>query len=217
MFGTWAECLERLEKNEIEKENLAKQLMQSQKMEALGTMAGGIAHDFNNILMPIMGYTELTLSNLPPGAKDRDDLQQVIRASHRAKDLIKQILTFSRQDENEKRPIEVNPLVKETVKLLRASFPSTIEFQEIIDAVDLVVTDMTMPKLTGAELAQKIMGIKPELPIVLCTGFSESINDKKAKELGIRAFIMKPVVMNDLATTVRRLLDERESFQHAAV
>ena len=387
----------------IEKENLAKQLMQSQKMEAIGTMAGGIAHDFNNILMPIMGYTELTLSNLPADSKDRDHLQQVMRASHRAKDLVKQILTFSRQDENEKRPIEVNPLVKETIKLLRSSLPSTIEFREAIDSldgcilgcptqihqvvmnlctnayhamrmtggvlgitvssnppdpidptvppeliedgfvrlsisdtghgidpsikdrvmepyfttkpaeegtglglsvvhgivknhgghlslqselekgttfhlffpkiarpddhaetdrvegirggdetiwvidddtmiahmeksmlahfgyqvrvftdshtlweafetsadeVDLLVTDMTMPKMTGAELAQKIITIKPDLPIVLCSGFSETINDKKARALGIREFIMKPVVMNDLAKAVRRLLDE---------
>ncbi|WP_419657926.1 transporter substrate-binding domain-containing protein [Desulfosarcina variabilis] len=389
---------------EIEKENLAKQLMQSQKMEAIGTMAGGIAHDFNNILMPIMGYTELTLSNLDTGSKDRDYLQQVIRASHRAKDLVKQILTFSRQDENEKRPIEINPLVKETVKLLRSSLPSTIEIRETIDSsdgcilgcptqihqvvmnlctnayhamrmqggvlgvtvshtlptpvddtvppaliddgfvrltisdtghgidpsikdrilepyfttkpaeegtglglsvvhgivkshkghltfesepekgttfhlffpriarsdvpvetgmvkqirgghetiwvldddamiahmeksmlahfgypvrvftdsqslweafqsstneVDLVVTDMTMPKMTGAELAEKIIGVRPDLPIVICSGFSETINDQKARAKGICEFIMKPVVMNDLAEAVRRLLDEK--------
>jgi YesN/AraC family two-component response regulator len=66
-----------------------------------------------------------------------------------------------------------------------------------------------MPKMTGAELSRKIIAIRPELPIVLCSGFSETINDRKARALGIRAFIMKPVVMNDLVETVRRLLDEQ--------
>lgn len=389
---------------EEEKESLLEQLIQSQKMEAIGTMAGGIAHDFNNILMPIMGYTELTLSNLPAGSKHHGHLQQVKSASLRAKDLVRQILTFSRHDDHEKRPLEVTPLVKETVKLLRSSLPSTIDiretfessdgcilgcptqihqvvmnlctnayhamrhrggvlsiavsktapcgetaaipveladagfvrlsvgdtgcgidaaikdrilepyfttkpadegtglglsvvhgivkkhgghltfhsepdrgtrfdvffpkidpcaaqvetgivetirggdeivwvvdddamiahmeksmldhfgyrvraftasgdllaaFEESAEPVDLVVTDMTMPGMTGAELARRLIDIAPHLPIILCSGFSEVISDQQTKAMGIQAFIMKPVVMNDLAATVRRLLDGR--------
>jgi CheY-like chemotaxis protein len=75
--------------------------------------------------------------------------------------------------------------------------------------VDLVVTDMTMPGMTGAELARRLIDIAPHLPIILCSGFSEVISDQQTKAMGIQAFIMKPVVMNDLAATVRRLLDGR--------
>lgn len=388
---------------EEEKEKLLKQLVQSQKMEAIGTMAGGIAHDFNNILMPILGYTELAMNSLPAGSKNHGYLQQVVNASHRARDLVTQILTFSRHDEHEKRPVRIQPLVKETIKLLRSSLPATIEIHEAVasgdscilgcptqihqvvmnlctnayhamrdqggrltvsvtdsgpdgpdmavppelagkeivrlsvadtghgiapaikdrilepyfttkskdegtglglsmvhgivkkygghltfqseagkgttfhvlfpkiqasetdredhtaeqipggsehiwvldddpmiaqmeksmleqfgyrvqaftdgeaflkafeqsaDRIDLILTDMTMPKMTGVELAQKIIKIRPDVPIVLCSGFNETIDEEKAKSIGFREFIMKPVVMSKLADTVRKVLDE---------
>ena len=389
---------------EAEKEELTEQLIYAQKMEAIGTMAGGIAHDFNNILMPIIGYAELTQHNLSPESENHDNLHQIIAASLRAKELIKQILTFSRQVDHDSKPINLEPLVKETLKLIRASLPSTIEIRESIDPdagaimgnptqihqllmnlctnarhamrerggiltitvqeirhqggaasvgaevppgsyvclgvsdtgqgiqkslqkrilepyfttkapdegtglglsvvhgivkkhgghltfssevnegtafqilfpklsasmtdeivkqertvhggteqiwlldddhaialmeqkmlqnlgytaraftrcdqfidefkkngehVDLVITDMTMPIMTGADLARELIDLRPDIPIILCTGFSEGINADKAKEIGIREYLMKPVVMKELAETVRKALDKK--------
>ncbi|SMC27578.1 PAS domain S-box-containing protein [Desulfacinum hydrothermale DSM 13146] len=109
---------------------LEAQLRQAQKMEALGTLAGGIAHDFNNILGAIVGYTELALMALEGDHPVRKHLDRVLNAGHRARDLVQQILTFSRQKEMEKRPVHLRYIVKEATKLLRASLPSTIEIRE---------------------------------------------------------------------------------------
>ena len=80
-------------------------------------------------------------------------------------------------------------------------------FQKTPDSFDLVITDMTMPKMTGDQLALGIIGIRPEIPVIICTGFSTRMTEKKAMEMGIRAFIMKPFVITDLAVTVREVLD----------
>ncbi len=394
---------------EAEKEKLNILLQQAQKMEAVGTLAGGIAHDFNNILAAMLGYTELARIKLSGRDDILSDIDEVIRAGNRASELVKQILTFSRQTEHERRPTEIYLIVKEAFKLLRASIPSTIEIRENIDPksgtvladstqihqvlmnlgtnayhamretggilavelsrveiqrhdtkvtgfeitpgsyvkleisdtgcgmdravmerifepyfttkdksegtgmglalihgivkkheghisvysepgegstfqvylpcietdeirpagelqkeisggnerilvvddeksivlmeqrmlenlgyqvtatgnclealqlfvagpddFDLIITDMTMPRMTGAELAQKILSIRPDIPIVLCTGFSELINEKKAKAIGIREYVMKPVVTREIATVVRKLLDEKKSLR----
>lgn len=114
------------------------QLRQSQKMEAIGTLAGGIAHDFNNILTIITGYTQLALQKT--GDADlRKDLKQVMSASLRAMDLVKQILAFSRQAEQDRRPLDVRHVAKDALKLLRASFPSTIEMKQDITAEQAMV------------------------------------------------------------------------------
>ena len=389
-----------------ERRRLEEQLLQAQKMEAIGTLAGGIAHDFNNILAAIMGYAELASLDTEEGTKAKYNLQQSIRASHRAKDLVQQILAFSRQGRQERRPLDIGPIVKEGLKLLRASLPATIEIRREIekdlgaieadptqihqvlmnlcanaghameerggvlgvylekvevereglavsagvepgwylrlrvsdtgagmapevlkriydpyfttkgpgkgtglglavvhgivqsyrggitvvsepgkgttfdiyfprvDAVvaplegekveplplggqervlfvddeqaiveigqkilghlgyevivrtsslealglfranperfDIVITDMTMPNLTGDRLAQELLRIRPGIPIILCTGFSESMSEEKAKALGVREFVMKPLVMRDLATAIRRSLDSQK-------
>ena len=93
------------------------------------------------------------------------------------------------------------------VTTLSDSVESLETFRARPDFYDLVITDMTMPNMTGSELAQRIMRIRANVPIILCTGFSELINEKKAMSLGIRGFIMKPVDMKNLAKTVRRVLD----------
>ena len=117
-------------KADEEKRNLETQLLQAQKMEAIGALAGGIAHDFNNILSAIIGYTELSM--LSDGAPV-DYLQEALKASNRAKDLVKQILAFSRQTDEERRPVLVGKVVKEVEKFIRASIPSTIEIKCQID------------------------------------------------------------------------------------
>ena len=110
-----------------EKIMLERNLRQAQKLEAAGTLAGGIAHDFNNILAAMIGYVNLTMHQLEAGSLARRNLEMVIKASLRAKNLIKQILAFSRQTEKEARPLNISPIIKEALKLVRASIPSTIE------------------------------------------------------------------------------------------
>lgn len=109
------------------RKQLEVQLRQSQKMEAIGTLAGGIAHDFNNILSIIYGYTELSLSMLPENSPITRDLHEIMRASQRARDLVGQILTISRQQKEERKPTSMGLIAKEIAKFLRASLPSTIE------------------------------------------------------------------------------------------
>lgn len=119
---------------EEEKQQLEVQLQQAQKMEAVGTLAGGIAHDFNNILTAISGYSELAQLDLPEESKPWHHLQQVRTACMRAKDLITQILTFSRKGDQEQLPIQMHHIVKEALKLLRSTIPTSIDFRQNIDA-----------------------------------------------------------------------------------
>jgi PAS domain S-box-containing protein len=388
---------------EEEKKKLEAQLQQAQKMESIGTLAGGIAHDFNNILSPIILYAEMVLEDISEDSPLRFSIEEIYRASLRAKDLVKQILTFSHQAEQEKIPLKISPIVKEALKLLRASLPSTIEIRQnievkdsvvladptqihqilmnlctnaahsmrdrggvlevsLVDAVlhsddidhpgdldpgqytkltvsdtghgiepaimerifdpyfttqekgkgtglglsvvhgivnthgghisvysepgkgarfdvflplfdsadikaeiisldklaagdehillvddekvvvdvvqqmlerlgyqvtvrtssiealevfraskdkfDLVITDLTMPNMTGDKLAGELMNIRPDIPIILCTGFSEKMSKERAEALGIKGLLMKPIVKSDLAKTVRELIDK---------
>jgi len=389
-----------------ERKHLEDQLAQAQKMEAIGTLAGGIAHDFNNILSAIMGYSEIAGLDMPENSKAKYNLEQSMKASHRAKNLVQQILAFSRQGKQERRPMDIRPIIKEGLKLLRASLPSTIEIRQKIetdlgsivadptqihqvlmnlctnaghamsekggilevslgnmnmdegaaaisagieagpylrlrvsdtghgihpqilkrifdpyfttkeagkgtglglavvhgivksygggivvssevgkgsafdvyfpridavkaslgteraeplplggqervlfvddeetiaeigqkllkylgyrvvvrtsslealelfrtktDEFDLVITDMTMPNMTGEKFAQEVLKIRREIPVILCTGFSEQITEEKAKAMGIREFVMKPLVIMDLAKAMRRALDPRK-------
>jgi len=389
-----------LEQAEAEKRKLEARLQRGQKMETIGTLAGGIAHDFNNILATIMGFTEISLYNLAKDTTLYNNLQQVLQAGWRAKDLIKQILTFSRPSSLKREPVEVKLIVNEALKLLRASLPSTIKIHRDIqsdalvladptqihqilmnlcanaghamrdtggvlkvklvnveldadfmadhpdmqpgtainltisdtgcgmpaqvldrifdpffttketgegtgmglsvvhgivraingaitaysepgqgstfkvylpviekrlepqlsdveavptgnerilfiddepalaeigkqtletlgydvttrtssiealelfktgpDRFDLVITDMTMPNMTGDILAGELMRIRPEILVILCTGYSARVNEQQALAMGIRAFVWKPVMTGEIATTVREVLD----------
>jgi len=128
---------------EREKENLIKQLQQAQKMEAIGTLAGGIAHDFNNILAAIIGYTELTLLDMPADSKQYHNLTQSLKASKRARDLVKQILSFSRQERRQAKPVRLEPIVTEALDMIRAMIPSTIEIREDLHSEAKVLVDPT--------------------------------------------------------------------------
>jgi len=379
------------------------QLQQAQKMEAIGTLAGGIAHDFNNILCPIFGYLELMLADVPEDNPLHDYLAEVLNGAKRAQELVKQILTFSRQTEHEKKPLKVQLVIKGVLKLLRSSLPTTIDIrqdisnecglviadptqihqivmnlgtnafhameetggklkitlkevelaaedlkdpalipgphvcltvadtgpgieQNIINRIfdpyfttkdidkgtglglaiihgivkshgghisvysepgkgaefkvylpmikkqpdiakiesespiqkgterillvddqdiileierqmlerlgyhitartssiealeafranpgkfDLIITDMTMPNMTGDKLAVELINIRSDIPIILCTGFSEVMSKEKAEFLGIKGFLMKPIVLKDLSSTIRKVLDTK--------
>ncbi len=390
-------------KAEEDKKKLESQLRQKQKMEAIGTLAGGIAHDFNNILSAVIGFTYLALKEIPEGSKVYSNLEEVIQASYRATDLVKQILAFSRQSEQEKMPVQINVIVKEVLKLLRASLPATVEIRQKLgggpytviadtiqihqllmnlctnafyamrekggimevslsnfdmdinnavlyeglksgsyvklvvkdtghgiepdilehifepyfttkdpgegtglglsvvhgivrshggdiivnsqpgkgtvfevllpridtevpqkvsfaenlpggtetilfvdddrklvylgkkmledlgytvialssssdaldtfknepDKFDIIITDQTMPEKTGTDLVKNILSIRPELPVILSTGYSDMITAEKAKKIGIREFTMKPFDIRVMAKLIRKVLDEK--------
>ena len=121
---------------------LQEELQQSQKMEAMGALAGGIAHDFNNILAAIMGNAELAMEDVPADSPTHGNLEGVLKAGMRGRDLVKQILAFTRKTRTEKRRVPLAPLVKETHDLLRASIPATIDVTLSIDVVsDTVEAD----------------------------------------------------------------------------
>ena len=126
---------------QVEKEEMEKQLQQAQKLESIGTLAGGIAHDFNNILSVILGYSDLALENIPAGNQAISDVKQIALAGNRAKDLVKQILAFSRQSEQELQPLKLQPVVKECLKLLRSSIPTTITLQQTIEEKIVCLAD----------------------------------------------------------------------------
>ncbi len=392
------------EKTEEEQNKLRQQLQQAQKMEAIGTLAGGIAHDFNNILAIIMGYTEMTIDDPSDLQVTLNNMQNVMKASERAKEMVKQILAFSRKNEETMRSVNIGEIIVETVNFLRSSIPSTIEIKsniednlsqilgnstqinqilmnlctnathamkddgglleisikevfldndnseviglssgiyqqlsvsdtgdgmskEIMDRIfepyfttkkegegtgmglaviygiikshngiikvysepgngttfnvyfsvsdqsgaikmdkeqeitfqgnkerillvddeapllnlsakllmklgykvdgtnistealgifkanpdkfDLIITDMTMPNMTGIKLAEEIHKIKPDIPVILCTGFSNGINRDNFKDKGISALVMKPVSKNELAKVVWNIFENK--------
>ena len=385
-----------------EKKEMEFLLQQAQKMESIGTLAGGIAHDFNNILSPIMMHAEMAMEELPPDDPLQACMKSIFYSSERARDLVKQILTFARKRSVNRIVLKSSVVIQDAVKFLRSTIPTTINIQynnkskkdtiladptqlnqiimnlctnaayalrekgDLLEIVlsnediplskaksfyslnpgsyvkisvsdngtgispdilarifepyfttkkvgegsglglaivhgivqsyggditfeskeghgttfhvylplvdvavssaekikvdipkgtesillvddekaaveitkrmlekfgyrvtstisslealeiyknnpsefDLVITDMTMPGMTGDTLAKKIMSITPGKPVILCTGFSDNINEEKAKELGISFFILKPIIMSELAKTIRKVLDK---------
>ncbi len=126
--------VKQLRNEQSERKNLESRLLQSQKMEAIGTLAGGIAHDFNNILSAIIGYSELAKSQLSEGQTEiQEDILKVLTAANKAKELVSQILTFSRKSDKELIPFRFQSIIKEAIKLLRSTIPSTIEIKRDID------------------------------------------------------------------------------------
>ncbi|MCF8037952.1 MAG: PAS domain S-box protein [Desulfohalobiaceae bacterium] len=136
-----------------ERKRLETHLNQSQKLESLGTLAGGIAHDFNNILSAVIGYTDLALSEAAKGTFLHDNLSAVLSAGNRAKELVAQILAISRPEDQSRHPVQINPLVKEALKMLRSTVPTSIEFREKIGKEPLVV------RVNPTQLHQVIMNL----------------------------------------------------------
>ncbi len=132
LFAHGVDITER-KRAEEEKERTEAQLRQAQKLEAIGSLAGGIAHDFNNILTPIIGFADLLQGDLPKGSPEAENVARILSAGDRARDLVRQILTFSRQNERERQPVAVASVLKDALKLLRAAIPATIEIRTNID------------------------------------------------------------------------------------
>ncbi len=128
---------------EEDRKRLEIQLQQAHKMEAIGTLAGGIAHDFNNILSGIFGYSQLAQTHLENPEKASKYINQVVTGAQRATELTRQILTFSRQTEYQKKPFEIYQAVNEALQLLRSSIPSTIEIKKKLESRELVAADPT--------------------------------------------------------------------------
>ena len=124
--GIARDVTKRIKTREKQKE-LEEQLQQSQKMESIGTLAGGIAHDFNNILFPIVGYTDLAMKGVPVCSKTYENLEKVMNSANRARELVEQILNFSRRSvEKDAAPVMIQPAVKENIKLLQTTVPANI-------------------------------------------------------------------------------------------
>ena len=132
MQGVLTDITER-KQTELEKEELQAQLFQAQKLEAIGTMAGGIAHDFNNILAIIIGCSELLKDDVPTGTPAYRNLVEVLTASHRAKELVQQLLTFHRPHTPERKSIPLSLVVEEGIRFLRACLPANIELETDVD------------------------------------------------------------------------------------
>ncbi|MBF0528937.1 MAG: response regulator, partial [Deltaproteobacteria bacterium] len=157
---------------EEEKEKLQAQLQQARKMEAIGTLAGGIAHDFNNILTAVLGYADLALTNPNMDEHLQRYLENIFKAGKRAQDLVNQILTFSRQSDIKPGPLRLSPIIKEVLKLLRASLPSTIQIRQKIESdQDAIQADPThiyqILMNLGTNAAYAMRGIIGELEVTL--------------------------------------------------
>jgi len=169
------------------------ELLQSQKMEAIGTLAGGIAHDFNNILGGILGYMELAQRRHVAAEHQASSyIEGAIQGIHRASDLISQITTFSRSEEQRRKPLEMHPLIKEALKLLLATLPSTIEIrQNIVSSQRAILADPT-------QIHQIIMN--------LCTNAAHAMKEKGGiMEVSLRQVIFesnKHLPHHDLKTSV---------------
>ncbi len=137
---------------EKERLNLEIQLQQAQKMESIGTLAGGIAHDFNNILFPILGYTEMLKEDAPEDSPLQDSLNKIYTSAIRAKDLVTQILTFSRQEGSELKRMKIQPIVKEALKLIRSTIPTTI-------AINQDISDCGVIKANPTQIHQIVMNL----------------------------------------------------------
>ncbi|MBF0468178.1 MAG: response regulator [Desulfamplus sp.] len=162
----------RLDRQDMERAELKARLQQSQKMETIGVLAGGIAHDFNNILFPIMGYAEMTLWNPHVTDDIKENLQEIEKAAKRAQDLVRQILTFSRQTFQEPQMVEVGLILREVLKLLKPAFPANIEFSielpsvpEIIFADPTQIHQIIMNLCTNAKHAMEHKGGKLSIKV----------------------------------------------------
>jgi signal transduction histidine kinase/ActR/RegA family two-component response regulator len=159
-----SQAYEALQREVEDRTKLEGQLRRTQKLEAIGVLAGGIAHDFNNILAGIIGFTEMVMEDVTPGGPDFRRLELVLRGAHRGRYLVKQILAFSRHTEHDRKPIALNQTIKEGLKLLRPTLPSTVRI------VSHSLTDDDMVLADSAQIHQVLMN--------LCTNAAHAMREK---------------------------------------
>ena len=169
-------------KAEKEREAIQSQLFQAQKMESLGTLAGGIAHDFNNILTSIIGFCELSMDEIKKGSWLDDNFTEILKAGNRAKDLVRQILTFARKSEEKSGPVRVDRIVKEVLDFIRSTLPSSIEIRSAVKSRSMVMSDAT-------QLHQVVMN--------LCTNAAHAMEDNG----GILEVGVEDITVNGTAST----------------
>jgi PAS domain S-box-containing protein len=175
--GTGSIVTAQVEAEERRRE-LEAQLMHSQKLEALGTLAGGVAHDLNNTLVPILALSKLALDELPVGSGIRSDIETIIRASERARDLVKQILTFSRKQNLVKQKVDLAAVAREALQMLRASLPATIRIVEQIREVPPLFGD-------AGELHQVVVNLMTNAAQAIGAGVgSITVSLWRASEIG---------------------------------
>ena len=168
-----------------ERKKIEENLCQAQKMESIDTLAGGIAHDFNNILSSIIGFSELALNGVEKGTELEDDLQEVRTAGMRAKDLVKQILTFARQSVEVIKPTQVSIIAKEVLKFIKASIPTTIQINDNLNSDSFIMGSPT-------QIYQVLMN--------LCTNAAYAM-EKNGGILEVREF-MENNIPNSIANYV---------------
>ncbi len=166
LIGT-VQDVTKLKEAEVEKEKAERRLLQAQKMEAIGTLAGGIAHDFNNILSSVIGFTQISIADLPEGHQTRGHLERVLQAGLRARDLVSHILAFSRQREAGFESVQVHAIIREVIELLRASIPANIEINQRI-------SPHCCPVLADPTQIHQIM-------MNLCTNAHHAIGSRKGR------------------------------------
>ncbi len=178
---------------ELQQKKLESQLRQAQKMEAIGTLAGGIAHDFNNILAGIFGYTQLAQLNIEKTDGVKKYLEQIYDSAVRARDLVQQILTFSRQAEVELQPMDPRLVIREVLRLLRASIPATIEITEELVATNMILADPT-------HIHQIVMN--------LCTNSYHAMQDKG----GTLSISLKDIRLEESETILKSIVPKKGSY-----
>jgi PAS domain S-box-containing protein len=186
-----------------ERQQLENRLRQSQKLEAMGTLAGGIAHDFNNILAIILGSAEMARFDLAPGSDAARDVERIREASERAKELVAQILTFSRRTETRPVSCDVRPILKEALRFLRSSLPTSIEIREQVGAVGSVVVDPTQLHQVVMNLGTNAFHAMEERGGLLEVSMSEvKIGETDAARSGLAAGSYAKLTVSDTGTGI---------------
>ncbi|MGD0663875.1 MAG: ATP-binding protein [Syntrophorhabdales bacterium] len=194
-----------------ERQQAEAQLRQAHKMEAVGTLTGGIAHDFNNILAAIIGFSELAIDKSPEGSPARRLMERVFAVGLRGRDLVKQILAFSRQAEQEKPPLKLVPVLKEALKLLRASLPSTVDIRTNLQgtlgfvlADPIQIQQIVMNLCTNAAHAMRRTGGTISIDL---TGFSFSSREDAPESTMSPGFYARLSVMDTGVGVAPEILD----------
>ena len=217
MIGTNWDITER-KRAEAERASLEVQLRESQKMQAIGTLAGGIAHDFNNILAAILGNADLMRQDLTANPEAMESLEEISKASRRGRDLVQQILAFSRRQPVELKPMALAPLVEDSARLLRSTLSAYLDPGEALAALranpasfDLVVSDYNMPGMSGLEVAREARAIRADLPVVVASGFVDEALQTQAKAAGVREVISKTKAMDGFCEVIARIANAQSA------